>query len=91
MAVTTAWTRALAVPMVGATAVTGCLFIEPRFAFGAAAAILLAGVGVAWHDAPLYRKAGLSTVPSIVGAVVSVLLALGAGFAAFVLTAARSG
>lgn len=91
MAVTTAWTRALAVPMIGATAVTLCLFLEPRFAFGAAGAILIAGVGVAWHDAPLYRKAGLSAVPSIVGGVVSVVLAAGAGLAAWILTAAQSG
>ncbi len=76
------WTRAMAVPALGATVITLCLYLLPRLGLGAAAAIALAGLVVNGRDAQAYRKAGLSPVPSVVGAVLSLLLAAGGGLVA---------
>ncbi|MCB9529218.1 MAG: hypothetical protein H6701_12695 [Myxococcales bacterium] len=74
--------RALAIPALGATAVTLSLFVAPKLALGAAAAVIAAGVGLAVHDARLYRRAGLGVGPAIVGGVASLLVgAVGVVFA----------
>ncbi|MEZ4437429.1 MAG: hypothetical protein R3F65_33970, partial [bacterium] len=74
MATASPYHRALFVPAVGATVVTVTLFVAPALSVGAAAAVLVAGVGLAVHDARLYRRAGLSATPSVVGGVVSALV-----------------
>lgn len=66
--------RALFIPALGATAITLMLFVAPVLSLGAAAAVLVAGVGLAVHDARLYRRAGMRTRPAVVGGVVSALV-----------------
>lgn len=76
------WTRAMAVPALGATIITLCLYLLPKLALGAAAAIGLAGLVINGRDVGAYRAAGLSPVPSVIGMVLSLALAAGGGLVA---------
>lgn len=75
------WTRAMAVPALGATAITLTLFVAPALGFGAAAAIAVAGALVNGRDARAYKAAGLSPVPGIVGGALSLAVATGGALA----------
>ena len=70
------YSRALAMPALGATVITLTLFTLPRFAFGAAAAVLVVGVGLAIRDARLYQRAQLSPLPAIIGGATSAVIGL---------------
>lgn len=86
MATPSPWTRAMAIPALGATAITLTLFIAPPLGYGAAAAIAVAGVWVNGRDARAYRTAGYSPVPSIVGGALSLAVAVGGALAVLAVT-----
>lgn len=76
------WTRAMAVPAFGATVITLCLYLLPRLALGAAAAIAVAGLVINGRDIRAYRAADMSPLPSAVGMLLALAIAAGGGIVA---------